>query len=117
MPVLTDLLAAPEGTTASQAAMAIGMSKSTAKNYLTALREAGLAEAYGGGRGSRWRLARSRAGDPAERKYQTFAGLADAAHEGRVPDLTADQQDLLEQVWQIVHRPNLRLVEGEGDAQ
>ncbi|HEV2253217.1 MAG TPA: helix-turn-helix domain-containing protein [Streptosporangiaceae bacterium] len=117
MPVLMDLLSAPEGTTAGLAAMAIGMSKSTAKNYLTALRNAGLAEAYGAGRGSRWRLVRSRAEDPAERKYQTFADLADAAHAGQVPDLAGDQQELLEQVWQIAHRPNLRLIEGEGDAQ
>jgi DNA-binding transcriptional ArsR family regulator len=117
MPVLMDLLAAPEGTSAGLAAMAIGMSKSTAKNYLTALRNAGLAEAYGAGRGARWRLVRSRAEDPAERKYQTFADLADAAHAGQMPDLTGDQEELLEQVWQIVHRPNLRLIEGEGDAQ
>jgi len=34
-----------------------------------------------------------------------------------VPDLADDQQELLEQVWQIVHRPNLRLVESEGDGQ
>ena len=117
MPVLMDLLAAPEGTTAGLAAQAIGKSKSSAHNYLTALRDQGLAEAYGGGRGSRFRLTRPAGADPAERKYQTFADLADAAHDGRVPDLADDQQELLEQVWQIVHRPNLRLVEGEGDGQ
>ena len=61
--------------------------------------------------------ARPAGADPIERKYQTFADLADAAHDGRVPDLAGDQQELLEQVWQIVHRPHLRLVQGEGDAE
>jgi len=117
MPVLMDLLSAPEGTTAGLAARALGKSKSSAHNYLTALRDQGLAEATGGGRGSRFRLARPAGADPIERKYQTFADLADAAHDGRVPDLAGDQQELLEQVWQIVHRPHLRLVQGEGDAE
>jgi hypothetical protein len=112
-----DLLSAPEGTTAGLAARALGESKSSAHNYLTALRDQRFAEASGGGRGSRFRLARPAGPDPVEREYQTFADLADAAHHGQMPDLTSDQQELLEQVWQIVHRPHLRLVQGEGDAE
>jgi hypothetical protein len=58
MQVLLRLLAAPGGTTARQAAAAIGKSKATAKRYLNDLRERGVAEMTGAGRGSRWRLAR-----------------------------------------------------------
>ena len=51
------LLASPEGTTASAAGIAIGKSKWVAYEYLTALKDHGIAELTGAGRGSRFRLA------------------------------------------------------------
>jgi len=57
--VLLQLLATPEGTTASQAGAALRKSKGSGLDYLTALRKQGLAEMTGAGRGSRHRLTRT----------------------------------------------------------
>ena len=52
------LLAAPDGTSAAAAGMALGKSKQSALDYLTVLRDQGVAKMTGGGRGSRWWLVR-----------------------------------------------------------
>jgi hypothetical protein len=57
--VLLPLLAAPAGTSASEAGAAIGKSKTVAFGYLSALRAAGIARLDGSGRGARFRLASS----------------------------------------------------------
>jgi hypothetical protein len=54
---LLSLLAAG-GTSSAQAAEALGVSKTTALGYLSALRDAGIADLTGGGRGSKFILAR-----------------------------------------------------------
>jgi len=54
---LLSLLAAPDGTTSSQAAEVIGKSKPVAHRYLSALRASGVARLDGSGRGARFRLA------------------------------------------------------------
>ena len=59
MPVLMDLLAAPDGTSAAAAGLALGKSKQAALGYLTVLRDQGVAKMTGGGRGSRWWLVRA----------------------------------------------------------
>jgi hypothetical protein len=105
MAVLMRLLAAPEGTTAALAGLALGKSKSSAHDYLTALRDQGLAEKTGGGRGSRFRLVRAE--PPAEppaateaRPYTTIEALAQAVHDGLV-DASDEQRAVLEQAWQV----------------
>ena len=118
MAVLMRLLAAPEGTTASAAGLALGKSKSSALDYLTALRDQGLAEKTGGGRGSRFRLVRSEptAEPPAaqeSRPYTTIEALARAVHDGLV-DASDEQREVLEQAWQIANRPRLTLLQGSG---
>jgi hypothetical protein len=35
-------------------------------------------------------------------------------HDGLVPDVTDEQREVLEQVWQIAHRPRLTLLQGSG---
>jgi hypothetical protein len=54
---LLSLLAAPDGTTSSQAAQVIGKSKPAAHRYLSALRASGVARLEGSGRAARFRLA------------------------------------------------------------
>ena len=118
MAVLMRLLAAPEGTTAALAGLALGKSKSSAHDYLTALRDQGLAEKTGGGRGSRFRLVRAE--PPAEppaateaRPYTTIEALAQAVHDGLV-DASDEQRAVLEQAWQVANRPRLTLLQGGG---
>ena len=118
MAVLMRLLAAPEGTTAALAGRALGKSKSSAHDYLTALRDQGLAEKTGGGRGSRFRLVRAE--PPAEppaateaRPYTTIEALAQAVHDGLV-DASDEQRAVLEQAWQVANRPRLILLQGGG---
>ena len=118
VPVLMRLLAAPEGTTAALAGLALGKSKSSAHDYLTALRDQGLAEKTGGGRGSRFRLVRAE--PPAEppaateaRPYTTIEALAQAVHDGLV-DASDEQRAVLEQAWQVANRPRLTLLQGGG---
>jgi hypothetical protein len=118
MGVLMRLLAAPEGTTAALAGLALGKSKSSAHDYLTALRDQGLAEKTGGGRGSRFRLVRvdPSAEPPAAaepRPYTTIEALAQAVHDGLV-DASDEQRAVLEQAWQVANRPRLTLLQGGG---
>ena len=115
MPALLRLLGSPEGTTASLVGQATGKSKSVAHEYLTALRDHNIATLTGGGRGSRFRLARPvPPAVPQPAAYTTIAELAEAVHDGLVPGVTDEQQEVLEQVWQIAHRPRLTLLHGGG---
>ena len=114
MAVLMRLLAAPEGTTAGAAGLALGKSKSSAHDYLTALRDQGIAEKTGGGRGSRFRLVRAEPpAAPEPRPYTTIEALAQAVHDGLV-DASDEQRAVLEQAWQIANRPRLTLLQGGG---
>ena len=114
MAALMRLLAAPEGTTAGLAGQALGKSKSSAHDYLTALRDQGIAEMTGGGRGSRFRLVRAEPPAAAEpRPYTTVEALAQAVHDGLV-DASDEQRAVLEQAWQIANRPRLTLLQGGG---
>ena len=114
MAVLMRLLAAPEGTTAGAAGLALGKSKSSAHDYLAALRDRGIAEKTGGGRGSRFRLARAEPpAAPEPRPYTTIEALAQAVHDGLV-DASDEQRAVLEQAWQIANRPGLTLLHGGG---
>lgn len=109
--VLHQLLAAPGGTTASQAGAALGKSRASAKRYLSALRGQGVAELTGGGRGSRWRLARTEspaapeqsAGPPVPRSYLTLATHAEAVVKGVAGDVDAEQRAVMEQVYDMTH--------------
>ena len=113
MPVLMRLLAAPEGTSAAAAGLALGKSKQCALDYLKVLRDQGIAKMTGGGRGSRWWLVRAE--PPAEpeqpttapaapRRYLTLAEHAEAVVKGLVDDVTPEQQALMEQVHAMIHR-------------
>ena len=114
MAVLMRLLAAPEGTTAGAAGLALGKSKSSAHDYLAALRDRGIAEKTGGGRGSRFRLVRAEPpAAPESRPYTTIEALAQAVHDGLV-DASDEQREVLEQAWQIANRPRLTLLQGSG---
>jgi DNA-binding transcriptional ArsR family regulator len=100
---------------ASEAGVAIGVSKSTAKRYMAAMRDAGAVTMTGGGRGSRWRLIRpAQSAAPESERYTTIAEMAEAAHDGRIPGMTAEQREVLDQVWQIAHRPRLTVIQGGG---
>ena len=127
--VLMRLLASPEGTTASEAGAVLGKSKETTREYLAVLRDRELAELTGGGRGSRWRLIRTEPaagdvskitndhedadlGDPGP-QYTTLVELAESVHDGGTP-VTDEQRAVLEQVWQITHRPRLTVIQGGG---
>jgi hypothetical protein len=114
MAVLMRLLAAPEGTTAGAAGLALGKSKETAREYLTALRDRGLAQLTGGGRGSRWRLIRAEPpAAPEPRPYLTIETLAQYVVEGLV-DADDEQRAVLEQAHDLIRRQRLTLVQGGG---
>jgi hypothetical protein len=114
MAVLMRLLGTAEGTTAGAAGLALGKSKSSAHDYLAALRDQGLAEKTGGGRGSRFRLVRAEPpAAPESRPYTTIEALAQAVHDGLV-DASDEQRAVLEQAWQIASRPRLTLLHGGG---
>jgi hypothetical protein len=114
MAILIRLLSDPGGTTSQQAGLAIGRSKSVAHDYLAALRDQGIAEMTGGGRGSRFRLLRPAPEVPEPPAYTTIGQLAEAVHDGLVPGVTDEQREVLEQVWQIAHRPRLTVIQGSG---
>ena len=133
MAVLMRLLAAPEGTTASAAGMAIGKSKTVAYEYLTALKDRGIAELTGSGPNSRYRLAAEPVYEPRQEpgqaekspRYLTIQALAEAVHAG-LADADEATREVLEKVWEIEHRParpHLTVVPplpdqaSEGDAQ
>ena len=76
--------------------------------------EAGVVEkARGGGRSAGWQLT----GQDADRRRPSTPRsrqLAQAVHDGLVPDASDEQREVLEQVWQIAHRPRLTLLQGSG---
>ena len=122
---LLALLEAPGGTTASAAGLAIGKSKTVALEYLSLLRDRGIAITAGGGRSTRWHRAAAaprgpaRPGPapedpPAPAAYVTVEALADAVHDGLV-DVDDDTRAVLEQARQIrdrqrAVRPHLTVV-------
>ena len=122
---LLALLEAPGGTTASAAGLAIGKSKTVALEYLSLLRDRGIAMTAGGGRSTRWHRAGTappgpaRPGPapedpPAPAAYVTVEALADAVHDGLV-DVDDDTRAVLEQARQIrdrqrAGRPHLTVV-------
>ena len=108
---------------AAEAGMALGVSKSAAHNYLTAMRTYGYAEVTGGGRSSGWQLP-ERPEVPEDRRaevdrydaaretisrYDTLEDLAQAAHDGLV-DVDDDARDVLEEVRRIAGRKRLSVV-------
>ena len=112
--VLLGLLASPEGTTASAAGIAIGKSKWVAYEYLAALKEHGIAELTGAGRGSRFRLGGHSTCEPQPEaepeqparpaEYLTIRALAEVVHAG-LAEADEATREVLEKVWEIEHRP------------
>ena len=112
--VLLGLLASPEGTTTSAAGIAIGKSKWVAYEYLAALKEHGIAELTGAGRGSRYRLAGHPACEPQPEaepeqparpaEYLTIQAIAEVVHAG-LADADEATREVLEKVREIEHRP------------
>lgn len=101
---------------ASAAGQVLGMSKSAAHRYLSALREAGVVETTGTGRAIRWRLVRPASAAAEPRPYTTIEALAQLVHDG-VIEAEPEQREILEQAWEISHRPRLRVVRGGGGGQ
>ena len=108
--------------------MALGVSKSAAHNYLTAMRTYGYAEVTGGGRSSGWQLP-ERPEVPGDKRaevdrhiaaretisrYDTLEDLAQAAHDGLV-DVDEDARDVLEEVRRIAGRKRLSVVPSPPD--
>jgi len=91
--------------------LALGISKTGAFRHLSAMRDYGVAEQAGTGRGGGWRLA-TRQEDTGP-QYTTIEDLARAVHEGLVePD--DEQRTALEQALEIASRPRLTLLQGGG---
>jgi hypothetical protein len=128
MPVLMRLLASPDGVSATEAGLALGKSKQSALNYMTALRDRGIAAQAGAGRGHRWRLTRTDppaapeaipeqpppAGEPEPRPYLTLENLADFVLKGLV-DADDEQRAVLEHAHDLIRRQRLHLVKDDGD--
>ena len=123
---LLGLLAAPGGTTASAAGLAIGKSKTVALEYLSLLRDRGIATKAGGGRATRWYCTTPAPpgpmpGDtPPTSAYVTVEALADMVHDGLV-DVGDDTRAVLEQAREIrdrqrAARPHLTVVRPPEDA-
>jgi hypothetical protein len=100
---------------AASAGLALGISKSVAHEYLSAMRDRGLVELDKRGRASGWYLARPAAPEPPGKDaatagetapagrpdgYQTLADLARAVHEGEV-DVDDEARDVLARAWAI----------------
>jgi DNA-binding transcriptional ArsR family regulator len=98
---------------ASAAGQALGMSKSAAHRYLAALREAGVVETTGTGRAIKWRLVRSASAAAQRGTYTTIEALAQLVHDD-VVQAEPEQREILEQAWQIAHRPHLTVLQGGG---
>jgi DNA-binding transcriptional ArsR family regulator len=98
---------------ASAAGQPLGMSKSAAHRYLAALRGAGVVETTGTGRAIKWRLVRAAPAAASPQPYTTIEALAQLVHDGLV-DATDEQREVLEQAWQVGHRPHLTVVQGGG---
>ena len=123
---LLELLEAPGGTSASAAGLAIGKSKTVAHEYLSLLRDGGIAEITGGGRSTRFRRTAVPPRPPAledtppPSAYVTVEALADMVHDGLV-DVDDDTRAVLEQARQIrdrqrAGRPHLAVVPPEDAA-
>ena len=124
---LLELLEAPGGTSASAAGLAIGKSKTVAHEYLSLLRDRGIAEKTGGGRSTRFRRTAVPPRPPAPEDtpppppaYVTVEALADMVHDGLV-DVDDDTRAVLEQARQIrdrqrAGRPHLTVVHPEDAA-
>ncbi len=69
-------------------------------------------KARGGGRSAGWQLAGQDRGAPPA-VHHDRGQLAQAVHDGLV-DASDEQREVLEQVWQIAHRPRLTLLQGSG---
>jgi hypothetical protein len=118
MAVLYPLLASGR-TSAAAVGLQLGVSKTTAYEYLAAMREYGFAEVAGGGRSSGWQLP----GQPqvpeamqeplrqyiAASQYATIEDLAQAVHDGLV-EADDDARGVLEEVRRIAGRKRLSVV-------
>ena len=80
-------------TSASAVGLALGISKTGAFRHLSAMRDYGVAEQAGTGRGAGWRLA-TRQEDTGP-QYTTIEDLARAVHEGLV-EADDEQRTVLE---------------------
>jgi transposase len=118
MAVLYPLLASGR-TSAAVAGLRLGVSKTTAYEYLAAMRDYGFAEVAGGGRSSGWQLPerpeipehmreRLRQYITAS-KYTTLVELAQAVHDGEV-DADDDARAALEEVRRIAAKKRLSVV-------
>jgi hypothetical protein len=123
---LLALLAAPGGTSASEAGLAIGKSKTVALEYLGLLRDRGIATTVGGGQATRWHRAAPAPpgpapGDsPSPPAYVTVEALADMVHDGLV-HVDDDTRAVPEQAREIrdrqrAARPRLTVVRPPEDA-
>jgi hypothetical protein len=122
MAVLYPLLASGR-TSAAEAGMALGVSKTVAYEYLAAMRTYGYAEVTGGGRSSGWQLPerpevpedkqaevdRHIAARETISRYETLEDLAQAAHDDLV-DVDEDLAQVLEEVRRIAGRKRLSVV-------
>ena len=129
--VLYPLLASGR-TSAAEAGMALGVSKTVAYEYLAAMRTYGYAEVTGGGRSSGWQIPerpevpedkraevdRHIAARETISRYDTLEDLAQAAHDGLV-DVDEDAREVLEEVRRIAGRKRLSVVpsppDGDGE--
>ncbi len=118
MAVLYPLLASGR-TSAAEAGLRLGVSKTTAYDYLNAMREYGYAEVAGSGRSSGFQLP-GRPEVPEDKRelvdnyialsqYTTLEDLAEAVHDGLV-DADDDARSVLEQVRRIAGRKRLSVV-------
>ena len=98
-------------TSASAVGLALGISKTAAFRHLSAMRDYGVAEQTGTGRGAGWRLVPRR--DDTRRHYTTIDDLAQAVHDGLV-EADHEQRAVLEQALEIASRPQLTLLLGGG---
>jgi hypothetical protein len=92
-----------EGTSASELAAAIGMSKQTALNYLNAAREHGIAVNTGPGQTSRWQLPDPGGEARQPEPYGTIQMLADAVAAGQV-QCDDEQREILMRAREIAQR-------------
>jgi hypothetical protein len=119
--VLMPLLASGR-TSAAAAGLALGVSKTVAYEYLSAMREYGFAEVAGGGRSAGWQLPQHPEvpedkrehveNYTALRRYTTLEDLAEAVHEGQV-NADDDARTLLEKVRRIAARKRLTVLPGD----
>jgi hypothetical protein len=109
-------------TSAAAAGLALGVSKTVAYEYLSAMREYGFAEVAGGGRSAGFQLPRQPEVLENNReqvknyitlsRYTTLEDLAQAVHDGRV-DADDDVRTLLEKVRRIAARKRLTVLPGD----